>query len=51
MRTAITLPYPTYLAFRDANRTLVDLFTCAPQFQMSVDGQAEVVSGFIASGN
>jgi hypothetical protein len=53
LRTATTFPYPTYLAFRDANRTLVDLFACAPQFQMSavVDGQAEVVSGFIASGN
>ena len=53
LRTATTFPYPTYLAFRAANRTLVDLFACAPQFQMSavVDGQAEVVSGFIASGN
>ena len=26
VQTATTFPYPTYLAFRDANRTLVDLF-------------------------
>ena len=52
VRTTTTFR-PTYLAFRAANRTLVDLFACAPQFQMSavVDGQAEVVSGFVASGN
>ena len=53
LRTATTFPFPTYLAFRAANQTLVDLVAGAPQFQMSavVDGQAEVVSGYIASGN
>ena len=48
-----TFPYPTYQQFRAANRTLTDLFACAPAGSASViiNGQAEVATGFIASGN
>src|SRR5262245_17286482 len=35
LRNATTFPYSTYLAFRAANQTLVDLVAGAPQFQMS----------------
>src|SRR5262245_5843530 len=53
LETATTFPYPMYLAFRAANRTLVDLTAFSTQTQMTavVDGQAEIVTGFIASGN
>ena len=51
--TEETFPYPTYQQFRAANKTLVDLFVCAPQGQANVilNGQPELASGFIASGN
>ncbi|HEV3141032.1 MAG TPA: ABC transporter permease [Vicinamibacterales bacterium] len=51
--TEETFPYPMYLQFRAANQTLVDLFACAPQGQANVvlKGQADLASGFIASGN
>jgi predicted permease len=54
LRTRTTFPYPMYQQFRAANTTLlVDLFACAPQGQASViiNGQAEVASAFMASGN
>ena len=53
LRTSTTFSYPMYLAFRDANQTLVDLFACAQLFDTSVvvDGQAEAVTGVIVSGN
>jgi predicted permease len=42
-----------YQQFRAANRTLIDLFACAPTSQISValDGHSELASGFMASGN
>ena len=48
-----TFPYSMYLEFRKANRTLEDLFACAPQGQFNVvsDGRAELATGFLASGN
>src|SRR5439155_25756840 len=51
--TEETFPYPMYQQFRAANKTLVDLFACAPQGQVNVivNGQAELASAFIASGN
>src|SRR6185436_17295605 len=53
LRTATTFPYPIYLQFRQANQTLVDLIAFAPQNQANViiNGQAEVATAFIASGN
>jgi len=53
LRTSTTFPYPIYRQFRAANRTLVDLFACAPQGTANVvsNGQAELASTFIASGN
>ena len=53
LQTSTTFSYPMYLAFRSANQTLVDLFASAQLFDTSVvvDGQAEAVSGVIASGN
>src|SRR5262249_53729669 len=38
---------------REANTTMVDLFACAPQSQVNVifDGQAEVASALLATGN
>jgi len=51
--TEETFSYPMYQQFRAANGTLVDLFACAPrgQVNVSVNGQAELASSFIASGN
>jgi predicted permease len=51
--TSETFPYPMFQQFRAANRTLVDLFACAPQGQVNViwNGQAELATAFMASGN
>jgi predicted permease len=51
--TEETFPYPMYVQFRTANKTMVDLFACAPQGQVNVivNGQAELASALIASGN
>jgi predicted permease len=45
--------YPMYKQFVADNRTLTDLFACAPfgRVNVVVDGQAELASAFIASGN
>src|SRR5579862_3058083 len=51
--TEETFPYAIYQQFRAANRTLVDLFACAPQGQVNVivNGEAELASAMLASGN
>src|SRR5215813_11264883 len=47
-----TFSYPMYLQFREANQTLVDLIACAPVgVNVVADGQADIASGFITSGN
>ena len=45
--------YPMYKQFVADNRTMTDLFACAPQGRMNVvvDGQADLSSAFLASGN
>ena len=51
MRT--TFSYPMYQQFRTDNRTMTDIFACAPFGRVSVvvDGQAEIATAFISSGN
>src|SRR5712692_4864255 len=48
-----TFSYPMYLQFLADNRTLSDLFACAPfgRVNVVVNGQAEIASGFLSSGN
>jgi predicted permease len=48
-----TFSYPMYLQFLADNRTLSDLVACAPlgTLNLVVNGQAEIASGFLASGN
>ena len=48
-----TFSYPMFQQFRADNRTLTDLFACAPldRVNVVVDGQAEIARAFIASGN
>lgn len=49
-----TFSYPIYREFVAANRTMTDLFACAPLFNrlnVVMDGQAEIATGLIASGN
>jgi predicted permease len=49
-----TFSYPMYRQFVADNRTMDDLFACAPIFykvSVVVDGHAEVATGFISSGN
>ena len=48
-----TFSYPMYLQFVADNRTLSDLFACAPfgRLNVVVDGQADIASGFMSSGN
>ena len=45
--------YPMFQQFVADNQTMSDLFACAPFGRVSlvVDGQAEIASAFIASGN
>ena len=45
--------YPMFQQFVADNRTMTDLFACAPQGRMNVvvDGQADIASAFLASGN
>ncbi len=45
--------YPMYKQFVADNRTMTDLFACAPygQVNLVVDGQAELARAFISSGN
>jgi len=48
-----TFSYPMFQQFRADNRTLTDLFACAPldRVNVVVDGRAEIARAFIASGN
>ena len=48
-----TFSYPMYQQLVADNRTMTDLFACAPQGRVSVfvDGQAELASAFLSSGN
>jgi hypothetical protein len=48
-----TFSYPMYLQFRADNRTMDDLFACAPGPRASVvlDGHADIASLFTTSGN
>jgi predicted permease len=48
-----TFSYPMYQQFLEENRTLSDLFACAPLSRVTVvvNGQADVASGFLSSGN
>jgi predicted permease len=48
-----TFSYPMYRQFLADNKTMTGLLACAPfgQFNVVVDGRAELAIGFIASGN
>src|SRR5438874_3872483 len=48
-----TFSYPMYQQFVADNRTMMDLFACAPMGRVNliVNGQAELASGFLSSGN
>src|SRR5262245_27293404 len=48
-----TTSYPMYQQLLQANRTLTDMFACAPfgSVNIVIDGRAEIASGFIATGN
>jgi predicted permease len=48
-----TFSYPMYRQLVEDNRTLSDLFACAPigNVNVVVNGQAEIASAFLASGN
>src|SRR5215213_10320927 len=48
-----TFSYPMYQQFLADNKTMSDLFACAPYGRLNVvvDGQAELASAFISSGN
>ena len=45
--------YPMYQQFRADNRTMSDLFACAPfgLVNVVVNGQGDIASGFVSSGN
>jgi predicted permease len=48
-----TFSYPMFRQFTADNRTMTDLFACAPQGRVNVvvDGRAEIASGFFSTGN
>jgi predicted permease len=48
-----TFSYAMYQQFRTDNKTMTDLFTCAPQGRVNVvvDGQADIAQAFVSSGN
>src|SRR5438105_5024217 len=48
-----TFSYAAFQQLRSANRTLEDLFACAPEAQLNVvvNGHGEVATGLVASGN
>jgi predicted permease len=48
-----TFSYPMYQQFVADNRTMSDLFACAPYGRVNVvvDGEAEIATAFISSGN
>jgi hypothetical protein len=48
-----TFSYPMFQQFLADNRTMTDLFACAPfgRVNVVVDGQAEIATAFISTGN
>ena len=48
-----TFSFPMYQQFLADNRTMTDLFACAPfgRVNVVVDGQAEIANSFISTGN
>src|SRR5688572_4573790 len=48
-----TFSYPMYQQFVADNRTMMDLFACAPYSRVNVvvDGQADIATAFISTGN
>jgi predicted permease len=48
-----TFSYPMYQQFAADNKTMMDLFACAPYGRLNVvvDGRAELASAFISTGN
>jgi len=48
-----TFSYPMFRQFAADNRTMTDLFACAPQGRVNVvvDGRAEIAQGFLSTGN
>jgi predicted permease len=48
-----TVSYPMYLQYQQDNRTMDDLFACAPygRANIVVDGRAEIANAFITTGN
>jgi predicted permease len=52
-RVRTTFSYPMYTQLVAANRTMTDLFACAPMgsVNLAADGHAELASAFISSGN
>ena len=48
-----TFSYPMFRQFVADNKTMTDLFACAPanRLVVSIDGQAELASGFVSTGN
>jgi predicted permease len=52
-RLRATFSYPMYQQFRADNKTMTDLSACAPYGRVNVvvDGQAEVATAFISTGN
>ena len=53
VRVQTTFSYPMYQQFVADNKTMTDLFACAPFGRLNVvaDGQAELASAFITTGN
>src|SRR4029453_6963082 len=53
IRMQTTFSYPMYQQFVADNKTMTDLFACAPYGRLNLvaDGQAELASAFISSGN
>ena len=52
-RIRATFSYPMYQQLRADNKTMTDLFACAPAGRVNVvvDGQAEIATAFISTGN
>src|SRR5262249_26040682 len=48
-----TFSYPMFQQFTADNRTMTDLFACAPQGRVNVvvDGHADIAQAFVSSGN
>ncbi len=52
-RVRATFSYPMYQQFRADNKTMTDLVACAPigRVNVVVEGQAEIASAFVSTGN